>query len=107
MVMNKSVTVTTERVAELNPRARMVLVLAHRTTWQPTSGVDVVRPAGITVGAPLFAVHNDGIWLQGPSDERMYGVQADPADSSSERCCAWWSADTPSSTGCSAWYSAC
>jgi hypothetical protein len=80
VAVGKSVAVTTDRLAALNPQARAVLVLVDRSDWTAAADVTVTRPAGIPATAPLYMPYTDGMWLQGPKDNRMYAVQTEPAD---------------------------
>jgi len=80
VAVGKSVTASTDQLAALNPQARAVLVLVDRSDWEPGAGVTVTRPASIPAAAPLFMPYTDGLWLQGPKDDRMHAVQTEAAD---------------------------
>lgn len=80
VAVGKDVAVTADRLAALNPKAKAVMVLADRSDWEPDADVRVTRPAGIPATAPLFMAYTDGMWLQGPKDDRMYAIQTEPAD---------------------------
>ncbi|MEU8117816.1 hypothetical protein AB0C21_03805 [Spirillospora sp. NPDC049024] len=68
------------KLAALNPQAKVVAVLDDITNWQPSPDETVVRPANIPAGARLYAPYTDGLWLQGRSDTRMFGVGVEAAD---------------------------
>jgi hypothetical protein len=64
-------------LAQLNPEAKVVLVLDDITNWTPHPTAKVERPAAVPAGAHLYAPYNDGIWLQGPKDTHMRGITTD------------------------------
>ncbi|MFD0687801.1 hypothetical protein [Actinomadura fibrosa] len=67
------------KLAALNPQAEVVAVLDDITGWRPSPDETVVRPAGIPASARLYAPYTDGLWLQGRSDARMFGVGVEAA----------------------------
>jgi hypothetical protein len=77
-------------LAATSKDAQVVAVLDNLEGWSPAAGVDVVRPGTVPPAATLLAAYTDGLWLQGPADEVMYGIGVEPAELGP----AWGGADT-------------
>ncbi len=76
----KSRAVAIEQLADANARPRALAVLDDITAWTPSRDVRVIPPAAIPPGAPLYAAHADGLWLQGADDAEMLGLHAHPEE---------------------------
>jgi hypothetical protein len=74
----RNATVSIDELAALNGRPRLVAVLDDISTWTPAKSVQVVRPAAMPSGAPLYAPYSDGFWLQDAADPAMRGLHAHP-----------------------------
>lgn len=76
----KSGAASTQELSDLNPGAKVVAVLDDISTWRPARNAQVARPAAVPAQASLYAPYNDGLWLQGGADNRMYGIGVDLDD---------------------------
>jgi hypothetical protein len=77
LMVFKNSAATTKELSALNPGAKVVAVLDDITNWRPQPGAKVQRPAAIPAQAALYAPFNDGMWLQGAKDARMYGIDVE------------------------------
>lgn len=85
VAVHKSRAAQIGQLAGANPRPRIVAALDDISTWTPSSGVRVLRPAAVPSSAPLYAPYNDAMWLQGADDSEMSGLYAQP----DELAAAW------------------
>lgn len=78
LVVLKSTGVSAQQLSVANPRPHIVAVLHNVTTWTPSKDSQVIRPAAVPSGAPLYAPYTDGMWMQGSGDITMRGFYVDP-----------------------------
>lgn len=78
--VSTSLQTNAKELSALNPKADSVLVLEDISAWKPVKASRVVRPAAIPTTARLYTPFTDGLWLQGPRDQRMSSLHAEAAD---------------------------
>lgn len=60
-----------------NPQAEVLIVAENIDRWRPSPDAKVERPRGMPDRGSLYFAFNDGVWLQGPNDDRAVGVHAE------------------------------
>lgn len=76
--MMRNPAVSPDALSTASAGLRVVAVLTDLTGWIPAPNVTVARPEGVPGQAKLLAAYQDGFWFQGPGDQEMRGLGAEP-----------------------------